>query len=112
MPDLRLEQRYRDDSGAPHGSLLFRVHHLGGEALAPDRLCYAATSRPAKAAEVVGGENRLLFKSADGTLNAWVMDQDWNRTGSAGTYEVDSDAWRTAEIEYEFDADEDVNLGS
>jgi cyclophilin family peptidyl-prolyl cis-trans isomerase len=73
---------------------------------------YASRSTYVVAAEVVGGENRLLFKNTDGTLNAWVMDQNWNRTGSAGTYVVDSAAWRAAEIEFEFDADEDGSLGS
>lgn len=55
MPDLRLEQHYRPDSAAANGSLLFRIHHLGGAPVTPDRFCYGCQMVAARGAEVIGG---------------------------------------------------------
>jgi hexosaminidase len=55
MPDLRLEQAWSDASGGANGSLVFRIHHLSGASVTPDRFCYCAQAVPSRDVQVTGG---------------------------------------------------------
>ncbi len=99
---LRLEQHYRTDTGAENGSFIFRIHHLGGATLTPEKLCCAIRFPPAADTLVTGGRlirrfaNHFQFAPPRGSASPPARSGSWKSTSSRCRPPAAARGWRRA----------------